>query len=227
MAAKDWFDWWLRVPPASFPRRLGLAALAGFGTALAVSQSWFYVNYAPIPYKWIPDVRLPFVFTVIALSALWGCWGGGGRRVTLIVLVLLFVGASSIDMMMVHWVAGLEGTLSGDRVGVVRVIGTTLALASALLINADTNAVDLRWALLLRGAPERDADQAHALLWRAALRRVGTLAVGVMALALLLWLAEQLWGDAKWGSTTAAVGAGLALLGLGTYVVLRGLRAED
>jgi len=218
----DYFDWWTRVPPASFARRLWLSLLVGGGVFLAVSQSLFYQMTIPIPYKLIPDLRPVLLVGSPFLLGVWASWGSAVRRVVLLWFTLLLVFASAIDLASIQWVITLETPLAGDRIGFLRVAGMTAAIAGCLLLHADTAAVELRHALLLRGAVRADADKAHALLWGGALRRVGMLSAAALALGGALRVADLLWGNAQWGSQTAALVAGLALLLGGAYVLVRG-----
>jgi len=195
------------------------------GVGLAFSQSLLYQAFPPIPYKWIPDLRLPVLFLIVFLFTLWSAFGEAPRRVASLWFVIALVFVAGLDLVSIHWLFPIEGTLSGERVDVFRVGGMVLSISAILLLHADSSAVTLREALLVRGAPREDAERAHALLWQGALRRVGAVGAAFVALGLVLFAIEKGLGDAKWGSTTAALAAGLGLLVLGTAFLVLSLRA--
>lgn len=206
------------MPPASLWRRVGLAALLTTGITMTAMGSIFLRNSGPIPFKWIPDLRV-FALVVSGMTmGLWASGGGARRRAIALWGVVGYVVAFHLEEALVHWIGPFPGSITGTPVGLVGTSGSILALVAVLLMHVEVESTRLGRDLARRGASETDARVVAARLASLGARRIASVALGVAGLgALVVALVPAFGYDASGGPWVLPLG-GVILLGLAVAV---------
>lgn len=201
------------MPPGSFARRLGYAALLGIGLTMTAFGSIFLANTGAIPFRIFPDVRPVITMGTGLLTGLYGAFGGAGNRKLALWTAVTFTLAFHLEEATVHWIGPFPGSITGTRVGWLGTAGTLVSLASVLIMHVEVEHARLASDLRRRGADADDAWGAASVLARVGAVRVVGVAAGVAGLAVLVRAAELPLGDSATGGVYILfVGAALLLV---------------
>ena len=207
-----WWDDLLAIPSASLARRLGYSALMGVGVTMTLMGSIFYKNTGPIPYSFIPDVRVAAAVLTGLGTGAYAAGGGAHRRGMALWSVVGFVVAFHLEEATVHWIGPLPGSITGTPVGIVGTLGSLLALVAVLLLHVEVEAHRLARDLETRGASQAEARALGSRLRMAGAGRVLSVAAGVAGLGALVVAVSPIFGTDAPGGQFALIPGGILLL---------------
>lgn len=209
-----WWDDLQAIPSGSMGRRVLYAFLVGVGVTMTLMGSIFYRNTGPIPYSFIPDVRVAATFLTGFLAGLYAAGGGASRRGTALWTVVGFVVAFHLEEATVHWIGPLPGSITGTPVGIVGTLGSLLALVAVLLLHVECEAHRLARDVEKRGVPEAEARALTTRLASMGVGRVLSVSAGVAGLGALVLAVSPIFGTDAPGGAFALIPGGLLLLGV-------------
>lgn len=207
-----WWDDFQAIPSASLGRRVLYALLIGVGVTMTMMGSIFYKNTGPIPYSFIPDVRVAGAFLTGFLAGLYAAGGGASRRGTALWSVVGFVIAFHLEEATVHWIGPLPGSITGTPVGILGTLGSLLALVAVLLLHVECEAHRLARDVEKRGVPQGEARDLSSRLASMGAGRVLSVAAGVAGLGALVLAVSPIFGTEAPGGQLALIPGGLLLL---------------
>ena len=207
-----WLDDFQAIPSDSLARRVLYAFLIGVGATMTMMGSIFYKNFGPIPYSFIPDVRIAATFLTSFLAGLYAAGGGASRRGTALWTVVGFIVAFHFEEATIHWIGPFPGSITGTPVGIVGTLGSLLALAAVLLLHVECEAHRLARDLEKRGLPQAEARGLTTRLASMGLGRILAIAAGVAGLGALVLAASPIFGTEAPGGAFALIPGGLLLL---------------
>lgn len=209
-----WLDDFRAIPSASLGRRVLYAFLLGVGATMTMMGSIFYENTGPIPYSFIPDVRIAATFLMGFLAGLYAAGGGAGRRGAALWTAVGFAIAFHLEEATVHWIGPLPGSITGTPVGIVGTLGSLLALVAVLLLHVECEAHRLARDVEARGVPQAEARALTTRLASMGTGRVLSIAAGVAGLGALVLAVSPIFGTEAPGGAFALIPGGLLLLGV-------------
>ncbi len=213
---------WLRTPVENRIRRIGLVAIAGVGLTVTMLFSLFAMQAGPIPLKWFPDARPLLMFGTTMLVGVYASFGSSSRRSHFLYYVVAIVVLFHLDEATIHWLFGWDGPIGNTRIDIIRTPASIVAVATALLLQADHHAITTARDLAARGIDPAEAGQAATALYAGAQRRVVSLAAGGSAVALALRVIELLLGSASFGAWGGVLIGAILLAGV-AMVARRGI----
>lgn len=214
----QWWDDLLAIPPASMGRRILYAVLVAAGVTMTMMGSIFYANTGPIPYAFIPDVRIAATVLTGLFVGLYAAGGGAHRRGMALWSVVGFVVAFHLEEATVHWIGPIPGSITGTPVGLVGTLGSLLALVAVLLLHVEVEAHRLARDLEKRGAPEHESRALATRLAAAGTGRVLSIAAGVAGLGALVLAVSPVFGTEAPGGAFALIPGGLLLLAVAVAI---------
>lgn len=218
------------IPASSFGRRFLYTALLAAGITMTGFGSIFIQRTGPIPFKFIPDLR---VFVLVGSGLMLGLYASGGgarRRAMALSGVFAYVVGFHLEEATVHWIGPLPGSITGSRVGILGTSGSLLAIAAVLLLHVEVESQRLMLDARARGASVEGARGLAAGLAGEGARQVLAVTAGVAGLAALVMAASPLFGENASGGPWTLVVGGVLLLGLALVLKLfvrRGVPARS
>lgn len=217
---------WDAVPDDSKLRRLGFSAVVAVGLTVTMARSLVFSLGPGIPWKMFPDARIPALFAVAFLVGIYASAGRRQRRQQLLYMTLFVALAFHLESATIHWFVEYDGSITGQRVDVIAVGASVLAIGAVLALHAEVEAWDFARDVRARGADAAAADASGRALADAGLARAGAVAGFGVAVAVLVAVAEQGLGDVEVGPALVALAVGTSLLVAAAWLLLRAGRAS-